>query len=55
MVAASWGRESVVRLLLERGANPALRNRNGKDARRLAQEAGHAAIADLLASAPGRP
>jgi len=39
----------VVRLLLERGADRTLKNRGGKDARRLAQEAGHSAIADLLA------
>ncbi|MGB9610311.1 MAG: ankyrin repeat domain-containing protein, partial [Bryobacteraceae bacterium] len=53
MVAASWGHEAVVGLLLERGADRTLRNHAGKDARQLALEAGHAALADLLA-APSR-
>lgn len=55
MVAAGWGREAVVRLLLERGADPQLRNAAGKDARQLALEAGHAAIAELLAAAARQP
>ena len=45
--AAGWGRLENMRQLLGQGADPALRNRDGKTALDLAEEAGRRRAADL--------
>ncbi len=51
--AAQNGDRPSVELLLERGADPAARNDDGASAADLARAAGHADLADRLASLPG--
>jgi ankyrin repeat protein len=46
--AASWGREEMVKLLLDKGARREIRNTGGKTAADLARGAGHDAIAEML-------
>ena len=50
MWAALFGRPSVARLLLERGANPSLRNRNGLSAVDIAQARGFTETARVIES-----
>src|SRR5206468_511565 len=53
--AAAIGNADVVRLLLDSGAQPDVRNTEGQTPADLAREAGHAALADgLEAAARGR-
>jgi uncharacterized protein len=49
MGAASAGRLDIAELLLARGADPALISEDGKSAAVIAQEHGHASLAELLA------
>ena len=46
--AARQGHAQVARLLLEAGADPALRDGDGKTPEDLANERGHAEVAELL-------
>lgn len=46
--AAARGHVEVVELLLRRGANPSLRNSDGRSALRLARENGHKEVLELL-------
>jgi uncharacterized protein len=50
--AASWGRRDVVELLLKRGANPALKDKNGKTAFDLASANGQSDVLELLMRTP---
>jgi ankyrin repeat protein len=43
------GQVETVRLLLQRGADSALTDDRGKNAQQMARDAGHAAVAELLA------
>ncbi len=54
MVAARNGHEDVLRLLLERGANPLLSDRAGLRARQLAEQAAHHDLAMRLQQAEER-
>ena len=49
--AAEAGHLSIVQLLLKKGANPCVRDPNGRTASRLARAAGHTEVADFLACA----
>jgi ankyrin repeat protein len=51
MFAASQGKEDVVRLLLERGANPKLIANNGQSAVLAAAKAGHRGVVALIIEA----
>lgn len=51
MMAARYGREEVVQLLLEEGADPTLRNQQGLDAIDFARQAGREAIVERIAAA----
>jgi uncharacterized protein len=51
MEAADYGRIDVVRLLIQRGANPKARNRLGTTAQEIAQARGHAELARLIETA----
>lgn len=51
MMAARYGREEVVRLLLEEGADPTLRNQQGLDAIDFARQVGREAVVELVAAA----
>ncbi|MGI8748814.1 MAG: ankyrin repeat domain-containing protein [Deinococcus sp.] len=53
MSAARNGNLTLVRALLERGAHAGARNDEGRSARELALEEGHAEVAGLLAGPPG--
>lgn len=48
MMAAREGQDGIVRLLLGKGANPALKNTEGFTAAQLAKQAGHDKVAGLL-------
>jgi ankyrin repeat protein len=48
MAAALRGREAVVELLLQHGANPTLKNKAGATAVDFAAERGHFQIAEML-------
>ena len=50
-VAAVAGHLEVVQLLLKRGANPCVKNQNGRTASQLARNAGHTEVADFLTRA----
>jgi ankyrin repeat protein len=52
--AVTRGREEIVRLLIERGADMALRSPEGKTLNEIAQGAGHREIARILDGAAGR-
>ncbi len=52
--AVTRGREEIVRLLIERGADKALRSPEGKTLNEIAQGAGHRVIAGILDGAAGR-
>lgn len=54
-VAAAWGNEAIVRLLLARGANPLAATDAGLLASDLAAEGGHEAVAALLHEASRPP
>lgn len=54
MAAAGAGRGDMVTLLLDRGADPALAADDGKTAADMAQEHGHAALAERLRSGTAR-
>ncbi|MFN4103966.1 MAG: ankyrin repeat domain-containing protein [Tepidimonas sp.] len=51
MMAARYGREEVVRLLLEEGADPTLRNQQGLDAIDFARQVGRQSVVELIAAA----
>ncbi|HKT86919.1 MAG TPA: ankyrin repeat domain-containing protein [Candidatus Sulfotelmatobacter sp.] len=51
--AVTRGREEIVRLLIERGADKTLRTPEGKTLLELAQKAGHPEIAEILDGIPG--
>ncbi|WP_334135920.1 ankyrin repeat domain-containing protein [Tepidimonas sp.] len=51
MMAARYGREEVVRLLLEEGADPTLRNRLGLTAIDFAQQVSRQSVIDMIAAA----
>lgn len=51
MMAARYGREEVVRLLLEEGADPTLRNRLGLDAIDFARQVSRQTVIDMIAAA----
>lgn len=51
MMAARYGRAEVVRLLLEEGADPTLRNQLGLDAIDFARQVGRETIVELIAAA----
>ncbi|MGQ9724890.1 MAG: ankyrin repeat domain-containing protein [Tepidimonas sp.] len=51
MMAARYGREEVVRWLLQEGADPTLRNQQGLDAIDFARQVGREAIVELIAAA----
>jgi ankyrin repeat protein len=48
MCAAAYGHDGTVQLLLQRGADPALRDNRGKTAADMAAEGRHAATLALL-------
>ncbi len=48
LMAAGTGNLDLTSLLLERGANPVLRNKRGEDALASARQRGHAAVAARL-------
>jgi len=48
MMAAREGQDGIVRLLLAKGANPALKNTEGVTAAQLAKQAGHDKLSELL-------
>ncbi len=48
--AVLFGREAIVRLLLEHGADPSVRSKQNETVQALALKAGHPAIADLFPS-----
>ena len=52
MWAAGQGHVDAVKLLLARGARPDLRDDRGLTAREIASQAGHIAVAAILATAP---
>ncbi|OEY86820.1 hypothetical protein BIY23_02200 [Wolbachia pipientis] len=47
-IAAGIGHQNITRLLLDSGADPEIRNKDGKTALDLAKEAGHTEIIDML-------
>ncbi len=47
--AAGWGRAEVVKVLLEKGAERAVKNKAGKTALDLAREGGYADVSAALA------
>lgn len=51
MYAASRGHVEICRILLEAGADPLLKNRQGQDALALARSAGHRALETMLLEA----
>jgi hypothetical protein len=51
MMAARYGSEDVVRLLLAEGADPSLRNQRGQDAIDFARSVDRPAVVELIASA----
>lgn len=51
MMAARYGREEVVRLLLEEGADPTLRNQQGLDAIDFARQVSRQSVVELIAAA----
>jgi ankyrin repeat protein/cell wall assembly regulator SMI1 len=53
--AADVGAVEAVRLLLEHGARPDVKNGDGKSPQKLAEDAGHAEVAKLLAEARPKP
>ena len=54
MLAAGWGNEELVKVLLEHGADASLTDIFGKTAKGLAQEMGHSAVVDLLPDPPAQ-
>jgi ankyrin repeat protein len=48
MLAAMYGREATVRLLLAKGANRNVRNKQGHTALDYAKQARHARVAEVL-------
>ena len=54
MMAAQYGSEDSVRLLLDRGADPGRRNMKGLGAADFAKLAGRDNLAERLAKLPGR-
>lgn len=54
MYAASRGHVEICRILLEAGADPLLKNRQGQDALALARSAGHRAVETMLLEAAGK-
>lgn len=54
MMAAREGHDASARLLLDAGADPSLKNGEGMTAARIAERAGHAKLAALLAGAKPR-
>jgi uncharacterized protein len=56
MWAAGYGHVEVLRMLLEAGARPELRDNRGKTASMIAREEGHPGAAEMLAvNAPRNP
>jgi hypothetical protein len=53
MWAAGYGKVECVELLLERGADPRLRDDRGKTARDIAAEQGHQAVVAMLRERAG--
>jgi ankyrin repeat protein len=53
MVAVGNGREAAVRLLLERGADPSIRDDQGNTAADLAERLGYSMIQALFAASGG--
>ncbi len=51
MLAAVWGNAEVVRILLEAGADPLLRDAGGRTARDAAESKGKSAVVSLLSAA----
>ena len=51
MMAARYGQASVVRLLLEQGADPTLRNQQGLDAIDFARQIDREHVAEAIAQA----
>ena len=52
MTAAAEGQTEVVRLLLEHGADPGLKDKDGDTAASFARENGHTAVVELLENPP---
>jgi len=52
MTAAAEGQLEVVRILLEHGADPSLKDQDGDTAGSFAEENGHAAVVELLRNPP---
>ena len=51
MMAAMYGTSAAVKLLLEEGADPQLRNQQGLTALQFAQRANHQVAAEIIAAA----
>ncbi len=54
MFAARRGKKDLVRLLLSKQADPAMKNCNGEDAASLAKAGGHTALAEELSTRPAK-
>jgi ankyrin repeat protein len=50
-VAEFYGHKDIVELLIENGANPAIRNINGQTPKDIASKAGQRQVAEILRSA----
>jgi len=52
MLASGWGNEALVQMLLDKGADPAIRDNFGKTAANYAEKRGHSTVANMLANPP---
>ena len=52
MLASGWGNEALVQMLLDKGADPAIRDNFGKTAANYAEKRGHSTVANMLSNPP---